>query len=320
MMLMRSAAPSLRDVIAHAARLRQEGRAVYGCLLVAARGSTPQDAGALMLLDDATHTLGTVGGGCVEAEVRREAFALLSRDGSGLLRYKLDHDYGWDDGLICGGTIEMAVGPLPSADELARIIADIDTRAETCLRIEVDDAGGPVAYELALPPRERLLIAGAGHVGRAVAILAVGLDFDVTIFDDRAALLEDGLPEGVAPQGGEIRSALKAASIDPHTFCLIVTRGHRHDEEALEAVVGRGARYVGMIGSRRKIKLIFDDLVARGVPEGALADIHAPVGVDVDAVTVPEIAVSIAAELVQVRRRHATPAVRGPLAIEPSRP
>ena len=138
--------------------------------------------------------------------------------------------------------------------------------------------------------------------------MALPLEFETTIIDDRADLLERFAPEGCAKVAGEIAERLREAPVDDRTYVVIVTRGHKHDEQALHAVVGRGAQYLGMIGSRRKIKLIFDDLKNMGVDAKALAEVHAPIGLDIGSVSVEEIALSIAAELVQVRRaEHRSP-------------
>jgi xanthine dehydrogenase accessory factor len=294
---------------------RRAGRAVAACLVVTARGSTPQSAGALMLVDEAAGTWGTIGGGCVEAEVRRRAMELLGRGEASVERFKLDHDYGWDDGLICGGTLSLAIAPMPEATELESILAEVRARHRTSLSLTVQTDTGPARYALDLPPRERLYIAGAGHIGQAVAELAARLDFDATVFDDRHDLLERCREAGAAVVAGDMEQELAAAPIDGGTYCLIVTRGHRHDARALHAVIGRGARYVGMIGSRRKVKLIFDELAERGVPPESLAQVHAPVGLDIGAVSVEEIALSIAAQLVQVHRSTAKAAVDGPLPV-----
>jgi xanthine dehydrogenase accessory factor len=321
----------LLTLLERAASIQRQGRRCLLCLVVGSRGSTPQEPGALMLVDDAAMCFGTIGGGCVEAEVRRAAFAVLSgqdadgvapgkamehRAAGALLRFKLNHDYGWDDGLICGGTLELIVAAPPSPGALDRVRADIAARRETGIELWARGAAGgdaagppdetaPVGYRLRIPPRDRLYIAGAGHVGQAVARLALALEFEVRVFDDRVDLLEAALPSGAVAVPGDIADCLRAAEIDAGTYCLVVTRGHRHDEQALGAVVGRGAAYVGMIGSRRKVKLIFDDLVAMGVPAAALEGVRAPVGLDIGAVSVEEIAVSIAAELVRVRRSRA---------------
>lgn len=302
----------LGTLLRRALALSESGRDYRVCLVVRSRGSTPQSPGALMLVDDALNTFGTIGGGCVEAEVRRQAFELLTRRETALVKFKLDHDYGWDDGLICGGTLELAISLPPAAAQLADAIARVERRAPAELSFEVTAASGPATFTLSLPPRERLLIAGAGHVGQALARLAINLEFDVTLIDDRADLLERWTPPGAASVAGDIAHALRNADINPHTYCVIVTRGHKHDEQALHAVLSRGARYVGMIGSRRKVKLIFDDLRALGVPDHELAKVFAPIGLGIGAITVEEIAISIAAQLVEVRRESGGPVVTGP--------
>jgi len=296
--------------------LRLAGREATFCLVVRARGSTPQSAGALMIVDDTAQIHGTIGGGCVEAEIRRVAHGLISTGGSSLHRLKLDHDYGWDDGLICGGTIEVAIAPPPSAEAIEKVLEDLAARRATTLTLSIGGEGNtdqgsdePIVFDLHLPPRQRLYVAGAGHIGQALARSALRLDFDVTLFDDRAHLLGPFIPEGASAVDDDIAAALTRAPIDSHTACVIVTRGHRHDGQALGAVVGRGAGYVGMIGSRRKVKLIFDELRARGHDPASLARVHAPIGLDIGAVTVEEIAVAIVAQLIEQRSAACRPYV-----------
>jgi xanthine dehydrogenase accessory factor len=302
----------LPDLLRRAAALQREGRRVIACLLVNARGSTPQSAGALMLVDDAAEILGTIGGGCVEAELRQRAFRMLGDNETGLLTFKLDHDYGWDDGLICGGTLTLAIAPPPDADELDKIIGAIEERRPTSFDLRFDTDEGPAVCTYHIPPRPRLYIAGAGHIAQATAFSALRLDFEVTMFDDRHDLLEKLAPAGARKVAGDIAENLTARPIDDQTFCVIVTRGHRHDAQALAAVVNRGAAYVGMIGSRRKVKLTFDELMERGVPADELEKVHAPIGLDIGAVSVEEIAIAIAAQLVQVRRKTKQTIVEGP--------
>lgn len=292
--------------------MSREGTRAIACLVVRARGSTPQSAGALMLVDEAANTFGTIGGGCVEAEVRRRALEMMQQGRTGVLTFKLDHDYGWDDGLICGGTIDVAVTAIPAVEFIHWAIDASESGREASLVFEIETETGPAVFTLSLPARPRLLIAGAGHIGQAVARLALDLEFDVTIYDDRADLLEKLAPPGCTCVSGDIAENLARAAIGNDTYCLIVTRGHRHDEQALEAVVGGGAKYIGMIGSRRKVKLIFDDLVERGVDPRDLESVRAPVGLDIGAVTVEEIAVSIAAQLVEVRRAARAKPIGGP--------
>jgi xanthine dehydrogenase accessory factor len=165
-----------------------------------------------------------------------------------------------------------------------------------------------VAY-LPVLPRVTLLIVGGGHVGQAVARLGADVDFDIWILDDRDAFANRArfptasrhLVGDIGQQLGQLR-----AEITPSVYALIVTRGHAHDEEALYHLATTRAGYVGMIGSKRKIKLIYEDLLARGIPQAALEKVHAPLGFDIGSQTVPEIAVSIVAELIACRNRGAT--------------
>lgn len=297
-------------LLARAADLLESGREVWASLVVSSKGSTPQSPGALMLVDGAGLTHGTIGGGCVESEVRRRALETLRTRRPWTHAFRLDHDYGWDDGLICGGTIGVAVGPVPSPAQLRRAVDAIGRREPAVFTV---GAGDDTAYLLRIPPRPRLYVAGAGHVGHAVARLGVRLDFEVTVFDDRGDLLDRLDTPGLHRVQGDIAAGLRRASIDAQTYCVIVTRGHRHDEQALESVIGRGAGYVGMIGSRRKARLIFDDLIAAGVSAEELKRVRSPIGLDIGSVTVEEIAVSIAAELVDARRHAPRPVVTGPI-------
>lgn len=309
-----------------ASRALAKGEPVALCTIVRSRGSTPQADGALLLLYGDTRTQGTLGGGCVEAEVRRQALDLLNQRRSGVLTFQLDHDYGWDDGLICGGLVDVAVAPLEVERDgpLLASVVDALSRCEAgTLPVRVDADGQAVEYRVHFEAVPKLLIAGAGHIGVELARQAVRLDFDVRVFDDRADLLSaERFRDPIGRVVGPIEKCLVAESISENTYVVIVTRGHKHDEQALQAVIGSPARYIGMIGSRRKCKLIFDDLAATGVARERLERVHAPIGLPIDAVTVPEIAISIVAQLIETRRkgRRRAHSVEGPLPCETGSP
>ena len=332
-------------------------RPVVYCRLVETRGSTPQKAGATMLVFENGDQAGTLGGGCVEAEVKRQALRVLKSGVAEVATFQLNHDYGWDDGLICGGRMSVLIQNV--SDDLhyryfdslvqtaaagmgfteaivvdgakqgiatpACVLLDADGGVTAALHVSDSDSQhlqnelsanvqtlnerpGPYAANgiafLPSLPRCRLLIVGGGHVGQAVAELAANLDFDVWVTDDRDSVVSaERFPTATRRIAGPCRSVLPDLEIDSDTYCLIVTRGHNHDQEALFHLANRGARYVGMIGSRRKIRLIFDDLQDTGISSEVLDQVHAPVGIDIGSQTVPEIAVSIAAELVAHRNR-----------------
>jgi len=292
------------------------------CTVVNTRGSTPQTAGAMLLVHPTGETQGTIGGGCVEAEVRRRALAMLLSRSSGLLRFELDHDYGWDDGLICGGRLDVAVTCLTDASQAEPFRAAVERirRQEwATVPLRVQHEGQSIEYRLNVEPTPTLLIAGAGHVGVALAKLAVGLNFRVVVFDDRGDLLSpQRLPSPIDSVAGTIETSLREWPVDTNTYVVVVTRGHAHDQRALHAVIESPAKYIGMIGSRRKIRVVFDDLEHLGVQRAELERVHTPIGLKIGAMTVPEIAVSIAAELIQVRRAERHRAVEGPFEVERS--
>jgi xanthine dehydrogenase accessory factor len=350
----------MRDLLAELPGLLERHRDCVYCAVVETRGSTPQKAGAAMLVLPDGGQVGTLGGGCVEAEVKQRALAVLASGGGkpDLLTFNLDDNYGWDDGLICGGRMTILADPLTAAsaslpagaaDYYRRLRGLVESGSGCTECVVINDqaeapvgsrylfdasdslvaqvAAGPVppgvvrnlpplaarprasahrgvAY-LPVLPRIRLLIVGGGHVGQAVARLAAEVDFDVWVLDDRERYASrDRFPAARRLLVGDIGAKLQELvreGIDASTYCLIVTRGHAHDEEALYHLATTPAGYVGMIGSKRKIKLIFEDLDARGIPQEALGRVHAPLGLAIGSQTVPEIAVSIVAELIACR-------------------
>jgi xanthine dehydrogenase accessory factor len=360
-------ATTMRDLLADVTAALDARRDCVFCSLVETRGSTPQKAGAAMLVFPDGSQAGTLGGGCVEAEVKRRALAVLADGGDKpeLLTFCLDDNYGWDDGLICGGRMTIVAQPLtsrrPEADDYFRLLRQLIDSGQGCTEalviaeqpanvvpigsrylfdhtnelvsklgdgsasanaarhlVPLNKRPGPfvqqgVAY-LPVLPRVTLFIVGGGHVGHAVAKLGAEVDFDIWALDDReryASLAR--FPMARRLFVGDIGATLKQIlpEITASFFCLIVTRGHAHDEEALYHLAPSRAGYVGMIGSKRKIKLIYDDLIAKGITEEMLARVHAPLGFDIGSQTVPEIAVSIVAELIACRNKGQTiPAAR----------
>lgn len=310
----------------------------------------------MLVYHDGSQT-GTLGGGCVEAEVKRQALRLLDEGETDLLTFQLDDNYGWDDGLICGGRMKMLVDPVRPGqdvayfeklqyllstgapvtevvvlekersggghasdrfllDEQGQVLASrarqsLPTRAVENLRPLKDRPRPYVESGISYLPflrRCRLVVVGGGHVGQKVAHLAAEVDFDVWVVDDREEYCNSSrFPEAKRLIVGPVDQALSGLEIDPNTYCLIVTRGHNHDEEALYHLAETCAAYVGMIGSKRKIRLIFEDLIAEGISREALRKVHAPLGFDIGSQTVPEIAVSIVAELVAHRNLGGIP-------------
>lgn len=169
-----------------------------------------------------------------------------------------------------------------------------------------EERGEEVLVEPVVPP-PLLLIAGGGHIGQALARQAALVGFDVTVIDDRPEFTDPALfPEGVRTRCGPVDEEVAACGVGPETYVVIVTRGHKCDAEALAACIHSPAAYIGMIGSRRKVAMLRRDFLESGLAtEVELARLYAPIGLDIGALTVPEIAASIVAELIDVRRRGA---------------
>lgn len=344
----------MRDVILTLINALEANREQILCQVVETRGSTPQKAGAMMVVDPVGGQTGTLGGGCVENEVKQRAIRQLGETGAILQSFVLDHDNAWADGLICGGKMVIAIEALRGAEPLAyfrTMLAMLDSGEgfiEAVIvnpeRVDGVQAGrrflfgpdatcraswpeGPVPQPLAsrampldsrprpevqggvawIPslPRIRLVIVGAGHVGQAVASLAATVDFDIWVIDDRSQYANaQRFPKAQRVIVGPFDEVLSALEVTPQTYALIVTRGHGHDEEALSYMAPTPASYVGLIGSRRKIKLIFERLREAGVDEAKLARVAAPVGLEIGSQTVAEIAISIVAELIARRNRN----------------
>lgn len=354
----------MRETIEQLIQDHNAGTALALCRLVETRGSTPQKAGATMLVYADGSQAGTLGGGCVEAEVKRKALAIIESQVAQFETFLLDNDYGWDDGLICGGRMVIQIEPIlphddisyfqkliesdiagqsiteaivtPAADESLLVGATwlidhngqlLSSRFSRSAQLaDEPQATGDLpdalreAYRsqskqrapwhqdgISFLPRQtraRLVIVGGGHIGEAVARLANDVEFDTWVIDDREQYVtETRFPTVQRRICGSMDEMLPALEITPETYCLIVTRGHNHDEEALYRLIDRGAAYVGMIGSKRKIRLIFEDLLEQGISEESLSSVFSPVGIDIGSKTVSEIAISIVAELIAHRNR-----------------
>lgn len=237
--------------------------------IVSSNGSTPQRVGAKMLVFADGRTVGTIGGGCYENDALLKARDALRTRKAIRAKYDLNDDFAEDTGLVCGGQMEVFIEPLEA------------------------------------PPA--LYVFGAGHVGFYVARLASDAGFEVHVVDDRAAFANrERFPGAAEVVVDDIPTWLSATTLPPSAYAVIVTRGHRHDLDALQALASRPLRYLGLIGSRAKVARIYEQLLAQGQTRlEDLSHVHAPIGLDIGAVTPQEIAVSIVAELVAVRRGRA---------------
>jgi len=252
------------DIFEEVVRMRRAGRRGALATIVHTNGSIPSYESSRMLVRDDGSIAGTVGGGCVEAEVWAAAKDVILSEQPRKMTFNLNHDAAYDAGLICGGTLEIFVEPIL--------------------------------------PQPTLYLFGGGHVSTAVARVAHQAGFAIGVVDDRESFANAER----FPTASEIYSNYDDgfAKIQPNSssYILIVTRGHKDDMRVLAWAIDTEARYIGMIGSRRKVISVYKALEKEGHHLDKFERVHAPVGLDIGALSPEEIAVSIAAELIAVRR------------------
>lgn len=254
----------MEEVFSAVAAALARGERAALVTIVRANGSTPQRVGAKMLVYKDGRTVGTIGGGCYENDAAQKARGAIDRGTPELVRYDLNDDLAQETGLICGGQMDVFIEPVVSAP--------------------------------------KVFVFGAGHVGYQVARLASLVGFQVHIVDDREKFVNaERFPEPVSFAVEHIPTWIAGHPLPPDAYCVIVTRGHRDDLEALRGVVQQPLKYLGLIGSRAKVARLFEALGEEGVESGNLRRVHAPIGLDIGAVTPEEIAVAIVAELIAVR-------------------
>ena len=234
--------------------------------IVNVRGSIPSFKTAKMLVRDDGSIVGTIGGGCVEAEVWQAAREVMESEKTRTLTFNLNQDPNYDTGLVCGGTLDIFIEPI-------------------------------------LPPPS-LYIFGAGHVAVSLYKAATNAGFEVTVADDRESYANpERFPDAKEVLAQDFDQIMAHVVPNESSYIVIVTRGHRDDMRLLRWAVQTPARYIGMIGSKRKTIAIFRQLTEEGLAASLFERVHAPVGLDIGAVTPEEIAVAITAELIASRRR-----------------
>ena len=310
------------------------------CTVLRVKGSAPRHAGSKMLAGREGWLLGSIGGGRGEALVLATCADLLGGGRPTILELDMQGLDIEGSTMVCGGTSRLLIEPLVSRapylgalrllqkGEPALLVKHLAT-GETALMDgrgewvegslkDADpqtarhalDSGYPLLLEEAgllydpLLPEEKLLILGGGHVGRALATLAPGLGFQVTVGDDRPAFLEPGrFPPGVATLCGTYADLVAGFPFDRSTFVVILTRGHLSDLECVRAVLPRPHRYAGLMGSLRKTRLVLAQVAAEGFDPLSVEALRAPIGLEIGAETPEELAVAIAAELIAARRQ-----------------
>ncbi len=232
--------------------------------VVKTRGASPRNVGAKMLVFADGSIVGSVGGGEMESRIITTAKQVLADGKPRYIDMTLSNDQRGDP-MICGGEMEIFVEPLITTPNL--------------------------------------VVIGAGHIGAAVAQLGQFLGFHVVVLDDRPEFVTpENLPHADERIAGDIVAKIRDLEITPRTYVVLVTRAHTLDAALLGAIVDKPAAYIGMLGSKRRVITVVDNLKKQGASEVALARVHAPIGVEIHAETPQEIAVSIMAEIIAVRR------------------
>jgi xanthine dehydrogenase accessory factor len=252
------------DLYEEVLRLRRAGKRAVMATIVHTNGSIPSFESSRMLVREDGSILGTIGGGCVEAEVWAAAKDVLKAEAPRKMVFNLNNEASYDNGLICGGTLEVFVEPI-------------------------------------LPPPV-LYIFGGGHISVSLAQTAHAAGFNIGVIDDREQFANGER----FPMAQEIYTSFEDAfaKLQPNvsTYMVIVTRGHRDDMRVLGWAAGTEARYIGMIGSKRKVLSVYKALETEGIPAEKFERIRAPIGLEIGALTPAEIAISITAELIAERR------------------
>jgi xanthine dehydrogenase accessory factor len=280
-----------------------------------------------MLVGEAGRLIGSVGGGCVEADVIGAALEAQARRQPAMMTHHLNADLAGDLGLSCGGTVDIFVEPIVSDDAYVRVLEAAAGAESGVVRTAVEWKAGPTKTFEPLPPdaprgepatltkdgrfvverivtAPRVFVFGAGHVGGAIARAAAAAGFRVVVIDDRREYADPARFEnGIGVLAGDVDAALARYPLSAADAVVIATRGHRNDALILERVATSPAGYVGLLGSRRKKQVVTKGLTKAGVPAHALKRVRVPVGVAIGAVTPEEIAVSVVAELIAWRRQ-----------------
>ena len=253
------------DVYEELVRLRRLGQRCALATIVQVNGSIPSFESAKMLIREDGSFVGTVGGGCVEAEVWNAAREVLESEKPRHLNFNLGQDAAYDNGLICGGQLTVFVEPVV--------------------------------------PQPRAYIFGAGHISKAISKIAGIAGFATVVIDNREQFASrERFPEADELYAAEYEEVFPKLLINSSSYVVIVTRGHRDDMRVLRWAAGTQPRYLAMIGSKRKTIATIRELEKEGIPRDAFTRLHAPMGLDIGAITPEEIAVSVVAEMIAARR------------------
>jgi len=255
------------DVYAEVVRLRKLGQKCAVATIVEVNGSIPSYESAKMLVREDGSFLGTIGGGCVEADVWTAAREVIETEQPKHLNFNLGQDAAYDNGLICGGQLNIFVE--------------------------------------AVIPQPHAYIFGAGHISKSLSKVANLAGFATVVIDDRESFANaERFPEAEAVYAGDYEEVFPKLEINTSAYIVIVTRGHKDDMRVLRWAIETPARYVSMIGSKRKVISVMKELVEKeNIAPEAFERLHAPMGLEIGAISPEEIAVSVVAEMIAVRRK-----------------
>ncbi len=306
----------------------ERGESLVLCSILAASGSSPRGAGAKMVVFADGHTAGTVGGGPVEYEATQEAMEVLRSGETRLRAFSLSNAQVASIGMICGGNVTLyyqLVQPeqLPilreiktalTGEQAAWLRLEIEgeqlhgfsvlyEKDEACGNRPVLEEGAILRYTEPLNRAGRVYLFGGGHVGKALVPVLDSVDFRVTVFDKRAEVAKkEQFPCAEQVILGDYEHIFDKVTLKPEDYAVIMTPGHESDFALLEQILTKELRYVGCIGSRSKIAKTKERLLEAGISEERISAVHWPIGLPIGAQTPAEIAISIAAEMIQVRR------------------
>ncbi|MEO5924941.1 MAG: XdhC/CoxI family protein [Bryobacteraceae bacterium] len=256
------------DLYDEIVRLRALGQKCAVATIVQVNGSIPSYESAKMLVREDGSIMGTVGGGCVEGDVWTAAREVIETEKPKHLNFSLSQEAAYDEGLICGGQLNIFVEPII--------------------------------------PHPQAFIFGGGHVSKGISRIATLAGFQTSIIDDREAFANaERFPEAVATYADDYESVFGKLQINSATYIIIVTRGHRDDMRVLRWAVNTPAKYIAMIGSKRKTISVVKELEKEGIAREAFDKVCAPMGLEIGAETPEEIAISVVAEMIAVRRAPA---------------
>jgi xanthine dehydrogenase accessory factor len=349
----------VKDIYSEIIKALGKGEKVALATLITRVGSAPRAVGAKYLIKEGGTSVGSIGGGCVEAEVWQEAQKVMEEGKGGILHFELTSEQLAKGGLVCGGNIDIFLEPLrkdylsiyretarirqkgesailatlisvegefpkgegskilmkTSGEKVGSLLGGVEleknildagevTLREKRPKILVLDSENKKVEILLEPvfPEPVVYIFGGGHISEQLAPLAKKVHFKVAVIDDREMFAnQERFPEVDEVILSEFENCFDQLYIDDSSYIVIVTRGHLYDSFVLEQAVKAKAHYIGMIGSKKKIKTLYQNLMKKGIPKEALKRVHAPIGLEIHSETPEEIAVSIVAELIKVR-------------------